>query len=507
MRMKKKTSLLSLLQFEAVCIPLILSTLSISAHAQAPSTPFGGGWNAIMNVGGTQSSSLGFIDLVAYQSDGRCGANATCDICMAIALALSDSSAASQAGIVIDARGINSLASLTCSGTSTLNGSPFYGNPWSLSSNTLGSTVLLPVGTIIIPETWVPTTDTKITGDGPYSTTIEAVSSGFTGSDVIDMGQEVTGPCLSGSAYNCPDIVIEHLGVNGQGAPDSNDPAHQKIVSGIVNCCSQELGGVDDVYIQQVGIGLEVSDEGAQDSGPYTNIAMSNVGQCVVFQGGSVGVPPGTRGVHGLTCITTGLSANAAIVINTPNNSFEDIYVQGSTSQDGIWVGTQGPAQGNILSNIQGNTLKSVVHLSSATGSATSVAARCPNFATATQLYPNYVCDETIFAVSGAGVTYTIKDDLTAISLTNSNVGMYTVGEAVQGGAKSGSSVPTIGYSRLTTSPSTSPATPTWLFGAALPASCGVGTLFSCTPSDCTSGSSTGTLWECQGGGTWKLIK
>jgi hypothetical protein len=453
-----------------------LSLLPVYLQAQT-------GWNAVYSNPSGQVSSYAFVDASQL---------GTTDICKAINTALTTYQATSF-GLVIDARGMNPTGTVTCGS----GGSP---NPWANVPGNFPNVVLLPSGTIDISAKWVLPGKTHVIGEGPNSTTIVANFSG----DIIDMGlgnSTQSPPCSSGNPpWDCQAIVIEHLGLNG-----SNTAAN-----GIVNCCAQELSRVNDVFIQNVGIGLSLNDSFAQNSGPYTNISMSNVGQCVTMEPGqetgSNGASAATRGVHGLTCLTNGTSRNPAIVVDTANNTIEDIYVQGANSptQDGISIGGNPnglvgvAAQGNILSNIQGVNLINVVHIGGGS-QAPSSSSNCPNSST-------YACDVNIFAVSGSGVTRTVEDDLytpggSNTYITDPNVGMYVLGELVAGGAGNGTA--SIGYSRLTTSPSV----PAWFVGPSSPLQghgCTIGDLFSTT-----STSTNFSLWECVGtsGTPWLGVK
>jgi len=460
--------------FSAVCVLVALSLLPV--HAQT-------GWNAVYGPS-APVATYAFVDASQL---------GTTDICLAINNALTHYQTISF-GLVVDARGMNPTGTVTCSS----GGSP---NPWAKVSGNFPNVVLLPSGTINISAKWVLPGKTHVIGEGPNSTTIVASFSG----DMIDMGlgnSTQSPPCSSGNPpWNCQAIVVEHLGLNG----------NSTATYGIVNCCAQELSRVNDVFIQNVATGLSLNDSFAQNSGPYTNISMSNVGQCVTMEPGqeqgSNGASAATRGIHGLTCVTNGKSTNPAIVVDTANNTFDDVYIQGGASspmQDGISIGVNPgelsgvAAQGNILSNIQGVNLINVVHIGGGS-QAPSGSSNCPNSST-------YACDVNVFAVSGSGVTRTIEDDLYAPGgsntyITDANVGMYVLGELVAGGAGNGTA--SIGYSRVTTSPSV----PTWFVGPSSPLqshSCTIGDLFSTT-----STSTNFSLWECVGtsGMPWLGVK
>jgi hypothetical protein len=412
------------------------------------------GWNGAMQSSSTQSASFGFVDDVGYVSDSRCSGG--CDICQVIKYALADYSTNNSNGDVIDTRGITSL---TCTAAD--------GNPWAslLGSNWLANTVLLPAGTINISASWVLPRNTRLVGEGPNSTTINA---NFSSGDIIDMGSSAG--CSFNGITNCPDTIIEHLQVNGNGNTG---------VNGIVNGYGQELNRVNDVQIVGVNIGLSLNNF-ATNSGPYSNISMTNVAQCVNIGPGATSTPSSTRGVHGLKCATTG-SSTPAIQISSPNNSLEDIYISGGSAQDGVLIATSGSSIpfGNVLLNISGSGLKNVIHIKSTSGANPS--------------------DISILGASSSQGTNLIKDEVASSTLTDTNLGMYILGEPVT----YGSSNSIAGYSRFTTSINTT--VPTWLVGTAAPSgsSCGAGTLYSCTSSACSH-----TLWECDGGGiTWGVIK
>jgi hypothetical protein len=92
-----------------------------------------------------------------------------------------------------------------------------------------------------------------------------------------------------------------------------------------------------------------------------------------------------------------------------------------------------------------------------------------------------------------------IKDELTGgATLTDATVGMYVVGEPISGGTN------TIGYSRFTTSPSSTSAS--WFVGSTPPGggSCNAGSLYSCASASVCS--TTYTLYDCEGG-SWLAIK
>ena len=142
-----------------------------------------------------------------------------------------------------------------------------------------------------------------------------------------------------------------------------------------------------------------------------------------------------------------------------------------------------GQAHGNVLVNINGSNLGSVIHVSAnATGGV------CPGSYNA--------CDLTILGVTGSAGGKTIVDGLPGgTSLTDANIGMYVIGESWANG-----------ISRF----STSPNMPTWLVGTQQPGSpCVTGALYSCIATGanvCQHLPTPPTLWGCEGG-QWVVIK
>jgi hypothetical protein len=430
-----------------------------------PTTSYGqNAQNAVMSGATSETNSYALVDLTPYIN------TSVSTICEAITAAFS--AYASSKRILVDARGLTGSA-LTC-----LAGDA---NPWATSPGPAVSTVLLPAGAITIRSTWILGTNDSLIGEGPNLTVITAGSS-FTGSDIIDMGGSGTMSnanlyCPLGSSppvWDCQGVVIEHLGVQ--------DGTTQGL-NGIVNMFSEELSRVNDVTLSMgSGIGLWLgtyyvsgSNFGnPNNSGPYSNISFSGSGICVKIGGPSITRTQvnETRGIHGLSC-SSSASTGAVVYLDGTNNSIEDAYIAGSGA-DGILIGSLFPAQTNLLFNVTGSGLASVVHISSSSSN---------------------VADLTLMGITNVSSTNTIRDDLTSSGtpLDDSNVGLYMVGEAVPNSS---------GYSRFTTS--TSPNFPTWIVGPnAPPTSCSAtstGSLFSCTSTACG-----GTLWGCAGS-TWTLV-
>jgi len=143
-------------------------------------------------------------------------------------------------GIVVDARGVNPGTTQACKT-----------NPWAVPQISgyempPSSVVLLPSGIIQISATWTMPGFSRIVGEGPGATILQA---NFTGGDMIDMGDASNYNnnigfynCSSNGTsqiVDCPGIAIEHLGLDGNSS--------QENVNGIVNNSAQELSYVEDV--------------------------------------------------------------------------------------------------------------------------------------------------------------------------------------------------------------------------------------------------------------------
>jgi len=281
---------------------------------------------------------------------------------------------------------------------------------------------------------------------------------------------------------DCPGIAIEHLTLNGNS---------QSSVNGIVNLYGQELSYVQDVKFTAItGTALSLSlSASSNNSGPYSNLTMSGVGTCV-----SINAAIGTRGIHGLNCSTSG--TGPAIDVEGSNNSLEDISLTGKTgtSTDGILIGNSAAALNNVLFNVNGSGFSNLIHISNNSANNQN---ECPGKANSSQGTTAYnVCDITIMGVTNSSGN-TIYDQVSGVTLTDSNLGMYVLGEPVQYGDSSGSNDQFLGNSHFTTSPKW----PSWVTGSSSPSSgcSNVGSLYSVT-----SGTN-GTLWECETSGWVKV--
>jgi hypothetical protein len=308
---------------------LVLGSFSTAppAEAQCKTGASAQGFNAVYgNCSGSvaKQSTFAMVDATQYSSSG--------DICAAIQAILQAYNSNKSNGVMVDARGFNAGQSQTC-----------QENPWDpshVNPEPSMSVVLLPSGTITISNSWKLPTNARIIGEGPNLTILKAVSS-FSG-EMIDMGTAgVNGLCPPISNNDCPGISIEHLGLDGNS---------QLGVNGIVNNNAEELSYVDDVAFLNIlpnssgtgGVALSLLTAYSYNSGPYTNLTMSNVGTCVNINGLS-----DTRGIHGLTCTLSSTSSGPAIYLDGANNSLEDISISGTSTQDGIVIGSGGGSGGN----------------------------------------------------------------------------------------------------------------------------------------------------------------
>lgn len=461
-------------------VVVVLAALSVTLnHASAQD-----GYNAICTTtactGTGIIASSAFIDASAFCSTGG-SCTTSDDFCSVVNTALTK---LPTSGGVVDARGVMTSTGISC--TSTM---PF-------TSITTPSTVLLPAGKITISETWILPDRTRIIGEGnnPSTGTLLSVPvSGFTGSEMIQMGNS---SCNDGVSGQCYGVSVEYLMLEAQGSTGLN---------GILNQNSGESSYVDHVNIHQFpGTGL-IIEGNATDSGPYSNLAISPATKCVsatacVQLGDSNGEPLSTRGIHGMTCTCPGAGASggtgtAGILLNSPNNTLEDLHFEGFI--DGLRVGSLVPAvgktiqtQGNVVLNVNGgdnptDSMTNIIHICSSS--------TCGNAS-------NTVSDLAVLGAfsspNGTSNAKVILDDLTVTTIGTSSpsaVGMYVLGDQMSssGGA----------YSRFATSPSLSTWS-VWNSAASTSTSCQSGSLFSNTAG--VLGGGTGgtnyTLYVCNSG-------
>lgn len=418
------------------------------------------GNNAVYNSSGPVGSAA-FIDASVFS-------DVSTDICATLNGIISGTTYLNYpiAGAVVDARGINASNSLTTDGNMTCPGTPWIG-----AHNTNNpATILLPApigtsrGTITISQTWLLPNGSRIIGEVPSpqgppglagNPTLRAISSGFTGSAMIQMG-------TSCPSNGCTGVSVEHvtLDVNNQD------------IDGIDNASAQDGSYVDDVTFQDVGqTGLKIS---APNSGPYSNLNYSSYA-CATHCPACVEIDAATRGLHGITCIgdtTLGTQGLAAIYVSASNNTIEDVHVEGFYDGVEVEVGNAGPISNVVIANVTGAQSNkgptiNTVHICGPNPSSTFLP--CTNRS-------GSISDVTISGVSdennNTGQTSTaVQDDITNTSITpqGSSVGaavaLYVLGEAV-----GNQSTPTQ-YSRFSTSPSItnssnfSTVVPTWGVG------------------------------------------
>jgi len=438
-------------------VALVASALVSPNRAEGQSA----GNNAVYNSSGTCSpkcaASTAFIDAsVLFQSD----------ICTTIYNILQP---VTYSASVIDARGINGTAALTC---------PTNTTPWLKGGTPLNkpSTIMLPAGTIQIPTTWTLPPSTHLIGVGSN------ITSGFTPGTTLVAHSSFSGSAMmSFCTAACTGIGVENLTLDGQG----------QTIDGIDNANAQDLTYVDHVGLYRiVGTGLSVSGI-AKNSGPYTNITfdMGGAAGSASTHCASINGLASTRGIRNLTCISESGDLPAAVLLDSSSNLLKDVTIAGF--YDGILVGANAPAKSNVLINIIGDT--------------SSCQPICPNPIRAIHISSNQtggsnnVSDLSIVGVGNdvPSGTYTIGDDLTGAQIIDPYVGLYVLGKLVNNG-----------YARFTTSPSYA----TWAVGTGAPSgTCTQGSLYSCTggTTTCKQNTTAFALWGCpvMPGGAWVGIK
>jgi hypothetical protein len=244
------------------------------------------------------------------------------------------------------------------------------------------------------------------------------------------------------------------------------------------------------------GTGLKVG-AGASNSGPYTNLAFTaNSGDACTSHSNAptcVDLETRTAGLHGITCLgnsaTTSTHGAAGILVNSSNNSVEDVHVE--SFWDGIEIGDTTSAVSNVVvSNVFTSTsgacspnahqTTNAVHICGPNANDSTDFGQCNNFGTNT----GNVTDITLMGITNlvAGTTSpvtSIEDDQTFTTMQGCSstgcpavisTGMYGLGEP--DGGNTGQ------FSRLATTPSSaslygghSTVVPTW--GAGTTASLG----------------------------------
>jgi hypothetical protein len=446
---------LSRLFFSAATVLLVLQELVPStANAQITINGSTQGYNAVWSGSATISGSSVSLDASKFSGSDICA-----KITTALSAAIADGFAA---GVVIDARG---AATGICANSPT--------------TNTDHATILLPAGTITLPGTWILGNQTRLIGLGRNQTTIVPKSTSFTGSSVIQMGSPSICPNTG-----CTGVVISELWVQG--------PMTGIALDGVDNPYAGEFSYLEHVTITNFnnnGLLIEgtVANNGvntflADGSGPYADLIISSVNATATS---CLNLQAQTRGIHGLTCTSNGLTL-AGLYLDGSGNTIEDIHFEGVA--DSILVGSQHVAAENTVINVTGvggsGSVNTDVHISNALTGGTA-----------------NVSDLTLMGISPYGVVknFAVQDDLTGINLPKSdNVALYSLGDPFGGG-----------YTLFGTSPTPSttiPGLPTWGVGTT-----NLGTTETCnTPGSVYSNSSgTGsltTVFVCTAALTWQPI-
>jgi hypothetical protein len=288
---------------------------------------------------------------------------------------------------------------------------------------------------------------------------------------MIQFGEACPGSQCTGIVRG---ISVEDVILNGNGLSG---------VTGILNGEAEELSYVDHVGLFQIlGMGLNVTSN-AENSGPYSNITFDTGGYAPLTSTSCaqiLSVSGGTRGFHGLTCIGEQSNGNNAVLLDSSNNSLEDIRIIGF--DEGIIVGSQAAAHSNVLFNIYGDTVEPPL-------------GPVINVVEITTSHP--VTDLSIMGVAniGGASTSTIRDVVTGTTLPDASVGMYALGQPKSGG-----------YTRFTTSPNAA----TWVVGnpsnASAPSgNCSIGSLYSNISK--TGGAYALSVCGVGSSGTWKNIE
>src|SRR5215471_11452380 len=237
-------------KFFAIVVVSITSFLTFPSLLQGQGDP---GNNAVYNSSGNCCvGSTAFVDarILMGQTDTICS----------VIFGILQPSTYPPAGMVIDARGIGGSA-LVCAA----NTSPWLKNGTSINKP---STILLPAGTITIPNKWVLPGGTMLIGEGTSTvsnanglvqTTLQACKTGITGC-TTDFPSNT--PMLQfGSSAGVKGISVEQLTLNGNNLS----------INGIENANSHDQTYVDHVSLFQIlGTGLYIHGA-AKNSGPYTN--------------------------------------------------------------------------------------------------------------------------------------------------------------------------------------------------------------------------------------------
>jgi hypothetical protein len=433
----------------------IVLLLPISAAGQA-------GYNAICESSTSCSATSNLIGSAAFIDASMFVGNVTSPtFCSVLNWILNTNNHVFPAtGGTIDARGLPGTTPVSMSCTTS---------PWGGLSSPPPSVILLPANIINTSASWVLPSNTKLIGTAKgngnlgtnyiLETTIKATANNTA---VVQFGN--SNFCPSG----CQGISVEHLTIHGNGGSSIT-------TNGIENDYCGLQCYVDHVTLYQVlGVGLKISAASASDSGPYLNITfdMGGIAPTSSTTCAHIINTTGTKGIHGITCLA-GSNANNGILVDAPSNSIEDVRIIGFNN--GIAVGVNAAASGNVVVNVWGDTAGTI-------SQSTNLIEISNNYTKTSDLVI------TGLANASTQYAYTIYDELTQTTLADPYIAMYALGEANSGG-----------YSRFTTSTSTASNNATWFFGTQTTPStaCNLGSLYSNTGS--------GQLWVCAPSG-WASV-
>jgi hypothetical protein len=438
---------------------IVGSALPVRLHGQTPGAPIYAGDAAVYsNTTGTRTNSHAYIDASVSTFSST-------DFCQTLASALAQLANGNYRGGagVIDTRGINP-ASMTCNA-----------NPW--ASVSVPATVLLPTGLIKVSATWILPSGTHLVGEGGEDPTI----SGTAGTTL--QAQSNFGPILQmGSATGCTGVSVEDLVLDG----------HVQGNDGIDNQYCQELTYVNHVSLYQItGIGLKVFGN-AQNSGPYSNITFDTAGVLTTTSTTCVELEVTTRGLQAITCTTNSATATVpyAIYVDSSNNSVEDVRIEGFTN--GVIVGYNAAASGNVLRNILGDSSPRGTHQ---VVSVIDISTNHP----VTDLAVIGVANNCTGSFCSGSNAETVSDHVTGTTLhfsTDPFVAMYVLGKQLSTGVN--------GYSLYTTSPEAV----NWSVGTIAPTAGNTCILTNGTAGSLYSNTGSGTsLWVCTLGNGWQAVQ
>lgn len=451
--------------YNAIFVALACLTILLSADRVAFSQSTGN--KAVFGSSGLQPSTI-WIDASAWWTSSTYGNDP--DICKIIDQIIQ---IPYSSPVVIDARGLYNNQG---TGSAAI---PCAVNPFQHATSSLpATTVLLPAASISVSTTWILPNSARIVGEGQNTNLV--AGSGLSGY-IVEMGS--SSMCPTGGY--CSSVGVEHMLLQSNGA-----------VGGIYNGWSQTGSYVNDVNFRLFGcasmcatktyVGLQV-DPGATNSGPYSNLTYSTASSAVASL--CADIETQTLGIHGFTCTGNASTANAGpssdaagIIINSGNNSVEDVHLE--SFWDGIEIGnTTARTVGDVIvSNVTGTqsgsgctsgmllcVVQNVIHICGANSNNPSGRGTCANSGSVSDVE---LLNILVGASYYATVVAAVQDDSSGTSIVKCGSSIstcaipttatYSLGESVAGG-----------YSRFATNPSnptanydaSSSIVPTWGVG------------------------------------------